>query len=146
MNPFCCLLSDRFPFFIQLCRAFFLDVTAWQLPSEHKRYDSKSSSLLKFLLRNLLLFWWICLYVWLGIFLLQFTIYFPLYIFVLTILWCGEILLLSSLFGVLNVWCNRMHILFNGRDICFNFIDYISMPLVGKKFSSILRFVGSVFP
>lgn len=52
------------------------------------------------------LFWWVCLCMWLGFSLLQlFNILSFFYIFtVLTIIWCGEFLFLSWLFGVLASW------------------------------------------
>jgi hypothetical protein len=67
------------------------------------------SLLLKFLFRNLLLFWWICLYKWLVTFLAACSMLSLFCILnVLTIIWHEEVLFWSCLFGILNTFWTVM--------------------------------------
>jgi hypothetical protein len=108
---------------IVVCQLFSFRACNYMIFSERKLYYKKMqlcflkkifihhyipTLLLEFLLRNLLLFWWICLYIWLDTSLLWLSIFFPCFVYFMF----REVHFWSSLFGVLKASCTWITIYF----------------------------------
>jgi hypothetical protein len=100
-----CFYYGRYLFLLQIWKIVMLD-RLWQLFSfKAWNYIILQPSLhLEFVLRNLLLFWWVCLYMWLVAFVLQLSIFLSLFcVFsILIIVHLGIFVFWSCLFGVLK--------------------------------------------